>query len=207
MSKKIRRLEFDEVGDLFVELRAHNSPAEMHGQLAGQLAAGKRMDYAQWLKEAREWIDTDASFTGAHEEILQFVYMATLTALADEQLGFYPLLPDDEQPIEQRLGCLGQWCQGFMAGFALVERNLTELPEIVNDALKDLAAIAQVGMNENEDWDESADEDYFQIVEYVRLAAMNIFLEYAVDALEQPAEDSADDYLSAQSLFKTRQLH
>lgn len=207
MSKKVRRLDFDEVSDLFVELRAHSSPAEIHGQLAGQLAAGKRMDYADWFKEARDWMDTDSSFNTEQQEILQFVYMSTLTALADEQLGFYPLLPDDDSPIEDRLSCLGQWCQGFLAGFALVETNMTDLPEIVNDAMKDLAAIAQVGMEEDEQWDESVDDDYIQIVEYVRLAAMNIFLEYAVDALEQPDQDSMDEYLSAQSLFKTRQLH
>jgi uncharacterized protein len=207
MNPKIRRLDFDEVSDLFVRLGAQNTPSEMHGLLAGQLAAGKRMDYAQWLQEARHFIDTAAAFSSSEEEVLQFVYMATLTALADEQLGFYPLLPGDDDSIEQRLHCLGYWCQGFLAGFALVEKAIADLPEIVNDALNDLAAIAQVGMNESEDWDASADEDYFQIVEYVRLAAMNIFLEYAVEAQDLAVKDSADEYLSAQTLFKTRQLH
>jgi yecA family protein len=210
MTTKIRRLEFDEICDLFVSLGAHNSPSEMHGLLAGQLSAGKRMDYSEWLKEAKEFIDTDSAFSKDEEEVLQFVYMSTLTALADDELGFYPLLPDDEADIEQRLHCLGLWCQGYMAGFALVEKAIAELPEIVNDALNDLAAIAQVGINESEDWDESADEDYFQIVEYVRLAAMNIFVEYAVDEAEQVQSDmqeKGDEYLSAQSLFKKRQLH
>ena len=207
MSKSVPRLDFDEVSDLFVSMGAGNSPSEMHGLLSGQLAAGKRMDYPQWLAEARQFIDTDSDFSAQEQEVLQFVYMSTLTSLADEQLGFYPLLPSDELPLEQRLNCLGYWCQGFLAGFALVEKQMTELPEIVNDAVKDLAAIAQVGVNESEDWDDSQDEDYIQIVEYVRLAAMNIFIEYAVEAADKPVQESADDYLSAQSLFKTRQLH
>ena len=74
MSNKVRPLAFDEVCDLFVELGAHNSPAEMHGLLAGQLSAGKRIDYAEWLHEAKEFIDTDASFSKDQEEQLQFVY-------------------------------------------------------------------------------------------------------------------------------------
>ena len=210
MASKIRRLEFDEVCDLFVSLGARNSPSEMHGLLAGQLAAGRRMNYSEWFKEARDFIDTDSDFSKDEEEQLQFVYMSTLTALADEELGFYPLLPDDEDDIEQRLSCLGFWCQGFLAGFALVEKQIAELSEVVNDAMNDLAAIAQVGMNESDDWDESADADFFQIVEYVRLAAMNIFLEYVVDESEKPEkvmQDQSDEYLSAQSLFKTRKLH
>ena len=56
-----------------------------------------------------------------------------------------------------------------------------------------------------------SEEDYVQIVEYVRLAAMNIFVEYAVDEVERDlttsSENAPDEYLSAQSLFKTRKLH
>lgn len=182
----------------------------MHGLLAGQLAAGRRMNYSEWFKEARDFIDTDSQFSKDEEEQLQFVYMATLTALADDDLGFYPLLPDDEADLEDRLSCLGHWCQGFLAGFALVEKQIAELSEVVNDALNDLAAIAQVGMNESDEWDESSDADFFQIVEYVRLAAMNIFLEYVIEEAEKPEQimqDQSDEYLSAQSLFKTRKLH
>lgn len=211
MASTIRRLAFDEVCDLFVSLGAHNSPAEMHGLLAGQLAAGKRMDFAEWQQVAREFIDTDSSFSKEDAEKIQFIYMATLTALADDELGFYPLLPDDDDDIEQRLKSLSLWCQGFLAGFALVEKKVPDISELVNDALNDLAAIAQVGMNDDDDWNESAEEDYFQIVEYVRLAAMNIFLEYAMESTD-PGSDShgenqSDEYLSAQNLFKTRQLH
>lgn len=209
-TSKIRPLAFDEVCDLFVAIGAHTSPAEMHGLLAGQLAAGKRMKHAEWIHEAREFIDTDHVFSPDEEEKLQFVYMATLASLADEELGFYPLLPDDDTDLEQRLAALGFWCQGFLAGFALVEKAIAGLPETVNDALNDLAAIAQVGMNDSDDWNASADEDYIQVVEYVRLAAMNTFLEYAVADIDMHAPETAngsDEYLSAQSLFKTRQVH
>lgn len=210
MTSKIRRLAFDEVCDLFVSLGARNSPSEMHGLLSGQLAAGRRMNYGEWFKEAKDFIDTDSDFSKDEEERLQFVYMSTLTALADDELGFYPLLPDDEDDIEARLNSLGFWCQGFLAGFALVEKQIAELSEVVNEALNDLAAIAQVGLNESGEWDESSDVDFFQVVEYVRLATMNIFLEYVIEETEKPEQimqDQSDEYLSAQSLFKTRKLH
>jgi yecA family protein len=204
MNTPIRRLEFDELANLFTALGSFNSPAEMHGMLAGQLSAGRRMNLAEWLQEAQELMDVSTHLSSDDSERLQFVYMATLAALSDEQLGFYPLLPDDEQEMEQRLGSLGLWCQGYLAGFALVEKKLKDLPEMVNDALADLAAIAEVGVNESDDWNEGAEEDYAQIVEYVRLAAMNIFSDYA-SAENPPAGESG--YLSAESLFRSRQLH
>ena len=113
-----------------------------------------------------------------------------------------------DSEVEIRLTCLSQWCQGFLAGFALVEKQVADLSEMINDALNDLAAISQVGMNDDDDWNDSAEEDYFQIVEYVRLAAMNVFVEYAVDKSENESSVVASDaYLDSQSLFNARKLH
>lgn len=206
----IRRLDFDEVCDLFVAVEAHNSPAEMHGLLVGELAAGKRMDKEQWLQEARECMDSEQEFTPDQQEQLQYIYMATLAALADESLGFYPLLPNDDMPIEERLDTLGDWCQGFLAGFALVEKSMADLSDEVNDALSDLAAISQVGLNDDDELDAGADDDYAHIIEYIRLAVTNIFLEYAVPQAPRAVAAEGEEgkaYLTAQSLFTKRQLH
>jgi yecA family protein len=205
--EKTARLDFDEVCDLLVTLGSKQSASEVHGLLAGELAAGKRMDYSDWLNAAKEHLDVSQNFNKEQSEKLQYIYMATLTALADEQLGFYPLLADDDSEVEIRLSCLADWCQGFLAGFALVEKQVAELSEVVNDALNDLAAISQVGTNEDDEWNESAEEDYFQIVEYVRLAAMNIFVEYAVDAVDNSDNNAPDAYLNTQNLFTSRKLH
>ena len=206
----IRRLDFDEMCDLFVAAGAHNSPAEMHGLLVGELSAGKRLDKMQWLDEAREYMDSEQEFSAEQQEQLQYVYIFTLAALSDENLGFYPLLPDDDTSIEDRLDALSVWCQGFLAGFALVENSIRDLPEEVNDALSDLAAISQIGLNEDEELDATANEDFANIIEYIRLAVMNIFLEYADKAATKVSDAETEDgkpMLTAQSLFAKRQLH
>lgn len=208
MPNAAKQLDFDEVANLFVSLSAHITPSEVHGVLSGQLAAGKRMQQADWLNEAKDILDTDAGFSASQEEQLQFFYMATLTPLSDSELSFQALIPDDDLEMELRLQCLGLWCSGFLAGFALVEKTTSQLPELVNDALNDLAAIAQVGANDDEDLDESAEQDFFQIVEYVRLAAMNVFIEYAPKPKDGAQKKSADDeYLSSEQLFKGRKVH
>lgn len=206
-NEKTPRLDFDEVCDLLVGLGSHQSASEVHGLLAGELAAGKRMDYAQWLEVAKEHLDVSQNFSKEQSEKLQYIYMATLISLADDQLGFYPLLAGDDAEVEIRLDCLADWCQGFLAGFALVEKQVAELSEVVNDALNDLAAISQVGVSDDDEWNESTEEDYFQIVEYVRLAAMNVFVEYAVDAPDADDSNAPDAYLKTESLFTSRKLH
>ena len=80
----------------------------------------------------------------------------------------------------------------------------------MNDALSDLAAISQIGLNEDEELDATADEDFANIIEYIRLAVMNIFLEYADKAATKVSDAETEDgkpMLTAQSLFAKRQLH
>ena len=113
MTEKTRALDFDEVCDLLVSLSVQLPASEVHGLLAGELAAGKRMDLSQWEQEARQLLDIEGSLSKEQLEQMQYLYMATLSALGDEQLGFYPLLLDDEQEIELRLQALASWCQGF----------------------------------------------------------------------------------------------
>ena len=160
MSNTATALDFDEVANLIVSLSASITPSEIHGLLSGQIAAGKRMDKSAWLEEAKTLLDIETGFSADQEEQLQFIYMTTLTQIADTELGFYPLIPDEDLEFELRLQCLGLWCSGFLAGFALVEKAVAKLPELVNDALNDLAAISQIGENEDEDLDNSAESDF-----------------------------------------------
>ncbi|NRB37750.1 MAG: UPF0149 family protein [Pseudomonadales bacterium] len=219
MSNTAKALDFDEVANLMVSLSASITPSEVHGLLAGQLAAGKRMDKSSWFAEAKTLLDIETNFSPDQQEQLLFIYMATFTQIGDAELGFYPLIPDDDLEFNLRLQCLGLWCSGFLAGFALIEKKNATLPELVNDALNDLAAISQVGANEDEELDESAESDFFQIIEYIRLAAMNIFIEYAAEADAQQVKPAANTesfvegkstdnkYLGSEQLFTGRKVH
>lgn len=114
-----------------------------------------------------------------------------LAILSHEDLGFQPFLPDDDETIEQRTECLSQWCKGFLGGFAeaqvyvqkndplaaegmfgtdmsaeeKVESNQLRLdrllPENVNEALSDLAEIAQASVDAEEYAESEHDEDDF----------------------------------------------
>jgi len=214
------RLDFDEVADLLVQLSSHTSPSELHGFLCGVLAGGKRVDGEAFNGLLEEVLDVETVFSPEQSEKLRFIYMSSLNSLMDEQFGFYPLLADDDAEIEIRLTCLSQWCQLFLSGFATVEKAIKDIPEIVNDALNDMAAISQVGFDDEEfedDDPEAVEDDYAQLVEYIRLASMNIFMEYiprpaheaAANAASAKSDEKAPDdaYLSAQDLFQQRKIH
>jgi uncharacterized protein len=205
MAEKIRPLDFDEMCDWLVSIDSQTSPSELHGYLAGQLSAGRRLTDKQWLNEAQEVLDSDKGFTVADEEVLHCVYANVLAALMDDEFGFYPLLPEDSVEVEERIESIALWSQGFLAGFAMVEKAISQLSDLVNDALHDLAAISQLNSSDEQEFDDGTDDDLMNIVEYVRLAAMNIFAEYAPQVAEKVAEQPAA--MTAQSLFRNRQLH
>jgi len=205
MLKTILPLDFDDISNMLVALGAHASPSEIHGYLSGLLAAGKRLSDKQWLEEAQVLIDADNDISPANQEAFICIYANTLASLADENYGFYPLLADDIHSLETRLSCLATWCQGFMVGFALVEKTVNDLSDTVNDALHDMAAITRVDTELEQDNDNSANDDYTQLVEYVRLASMSIFAEYAKETAPAPAKEPSG--MSVQNLFRNRQLH
>jgi uncharacterized protein YgfB (UPF0149 family) len=90
------------------------------------------------------------------------------------------LLPDDEFDLDQRIASLGQWCQGFLTGFAMAGKQQVDgaktYSEELTEAISDIAAIAQVSADEGDD--EEGEQDYFAVCEYVRVAAMTIYVEF-----------------------------
>ena len=88
------------------------------------------------------------------------------------------LLPDDEVDLSQRTAALGQWCYGFLTGFGSAGKTDRVLTEESEDGLRDLAAIAQIAV---EDGDESDEADYMEVTEYVRQLAASLYLEYAAE--------------------------
>jgi uncharacterized protein len=80
------------------------------------------------------------------------------------------LLPDDDAPLARRAEALAQWCQGFLYGFGSVAGTQRNLPAQVDEVLKDLTQISRASAGDSEPTDDD-EEDYVEIVEYVRVGA------------------------------------
>jgi len=167
-------LTFDDVADLFVELGSVVSPSELHGLLVGQLSTGKRFSQSQWLSEACDILEVEQPSDAVLQKELFEFYEQTLVQLEDENMSFGLLLPDDEgTDFNEILAMVSAWCGGFLVGLALAGKK--EFDEETTEVLQDFAEISQ--LVDEDEVDEESQHALFDIVEYVRVASLSLFLE------------------------------
>ncbi len=192
-------IPFDELCDLLMPLGALNSPAELHGMLCGKLSGGQRLDTGAWARIAWDFLDLPGDPQGEAGMAIAQLYNASLRQLNDDDLGLSLLLPNDDVDLDQRTLALGQWCHGFLSGFgsAGIEGDC-KLSAEASDALRDFAAIVQVGAEEDS---EEAEGDYTELVEYVRMATLSLFMEFGAKI------SNPEDLCSGAPRLNNNQLH
>jgi len=172
-------LEFDDWADIYVQLGVEASPSELHGALIGSLVSGHQLTQVEWLTQVTSQVGTQV-LEAANEELrrqFEALYQVGERVFQQDVLSFVPMLPEDDVPLGQRLEAIGAWCQGFIEGLS---RGLAVLkPELSEDArelLADLMAIAEIDPEVEES--EEQESYYVELVEFVRVAAMNLYDEF-----------------------------
>lgn len=176
-------ITYEQLTELLQPLGTLINPAELHGLLCGKLCGGANPEETDWLLEAVEELDfTQAPDENVRDALTQ-LFRQTRSQLTMGGFALQPLLPDDMGEITQRVRCMGQWCHGFLVGFGSAgQARDKDLSKESREALEDMAAIAQVELDEEESA-RAAEADYTEVVEYVRMAALALFMEYGSDAL------------------------
>ena len=169
----------DELGVLAVRLRLGTGASELHGSLTGYLAGGGSLRG----RSALAVLELDGEAVDAAEqdlEQLQRLARQSQAGLADTELGFEPLLPDDDRPLAERAEAMVDWCRGFLGGFGLGGAAAhAPLSEEAQEILRDLGAVAASSFDFG---NESEDEDaLIEVHEFVRMAAMLLFTECSAD--------------------------
>ncbi|QBF24214.1 YecA family protein [Pseudomonas tructae] len=157
------------------------SPAELHGLLLGRSCAGAGFDAEGWLADAAGLLESEPADNVRNALIgLQEMVKGELSG---EDITIVLLLPGDDAPLTERAAALGQWCQGFLSGFGQNAGGL-ELSADAKDVLNDLVAISQIqeALEESED----GENDYMEVMEYLRVAPLLLFTELA-----KPGEPAA----------------
>lgn len=172
--------DFDELADHLLEQGLDISPSRMHGCLTGLLAAGAPPEAEAGLALLAQALDISV-YGELAGQVLQ-LYLVTAGAMEDEEFDFHPLLPDEGAEIAVRTAELANWCRGFLAGFAQV--NQSQVAEDSSEILKDFAAIAEAEVDEEADEEES-EGSFYDIVEYLRFAALNIYMDSRSRQVEQ----------------------
>ncbi len=191
MSQSQSLPSFDIFCDALLSLGAINSPSELQGMVCGKLAGGAEISLEQWQDEAIEFLDLTSTPDGRTEEMLVAVLQVTEKQLSGADFALQILLPDDDSELVIRAEALGQWCHGFLSGFGSAGiSGDRQLSGDVSDAIRDLAAIVEIGVEEDA---ENSEADFMEIVEYVRVAVMTVHADCAkpdASQADQPDKDS-----------------
>ncbi len=185
-------LSFDVIDDALRRAGAVTEPAEAHGSLCGLACVLGADAQSSWLADtltAAEEPDLPAEEIGEGSAgiqeaaaLLGGLAAASTKALEAGDMSFQPLLPADDEPLEERTAALAAWCQGFNYGLALAVRfgdaDEAVRHEAIAEIVRDFAEMSQLGYQEDEG-DRDAEADWAELVEYVRVSVQLVFEEMA----------------------------
>jgi len=170
--------DFDEFADHLLDQGLLASPSQLHGCLCGLLGAGAPAQPEYGLDAMAQALDLEVH--GELASRIMQLYTVTEAALQDEEFTFLPLLPDEEEEITLRTAALANWCDGFLAGFAYAtaaaDSNVSALSQETGEILRDIGAMAQAEPAADES-EEEAEDSYIELVEYLRVAVVNVFMD------------------------------
>jgi uncharacterized protein len=167
-------IRFKDFEDVLATAGSLADAAEAHGSLCGALCSMSPYKMQDWLNE----ILPDGS--GLSEEssaMLERVFTATATSFGEQGMEFEPLLPDDESPLSGRANALALWCTGFLYGLGTGRSSdLEGLNGDVGEIVRDFTEISRA-TGDDADSDESNEQAYAELVEFIRVAAQVVFEE------------------------------
>lgn len=154
------------------------SAAEVHGLIAGMLSAGMSQDAGLMLPVLHDFLnDGQAVNTELKAAIAQLID-ETARQIADEELSFALLLPNDDESLPERLEALVEWAQSFLVGFAIQQHNLSVFSEDVREAIEQLTEVTRLDVYTQDDSSEADNEEsYFLVLEHVRVLVMTCYNE------------------------------
>ena len=165
------------------DIDAGVSAAELHGLLCGQLISGEPPQLLPWLTQSLDWQQPQALPLKA-EQVLTQMFVVARKQMRAQDYSLQLLLPDDERPMAARLQALAQWCEGLLAGIGLSGIQVDPVKHRdCYEVLGDIANIIQVEIEE----DAAADEqDYAEVVEYVRMGVLLLHNQFSARPSSEP---------------------
>lgn len=176
-------IDFEYLNHCLMNLGATASASEVHGFVSGCMCTPGidpklvREFRTRWLVELIQYVDLEhLTLDDETNTMIDHLLSSTHFCLQDDDYGFMPLLPDEQVSIARRTEELGAWCHGFLHGIARsgVEGE-DSLGTEANDALRDLAQISQVVVDDN--LSEEDERHWVDVVEYVKVLVLTLYAE------------------------------
>ncbi len=190
-----QEIDIERVQKNLTTLGSEVSPFEAHGTLCGLLSGRTDMEPQEWLAlttSGSDAIEQGDLLAAEAAEWLSELFFHTVSALSDNNLHFYPLLPDDESEAVQ-LEAIAQWAQGFLMGLSLAGiENFSDYPEEVGEFVEAMTSISTA-----DDYDLAGDdtdaEAIIELVEFIRIGVLLVNEE--MNPLRVPVDIQSDQTL------------
>jgi yecA family protein len=167
-------IDHDALDDALKRCGASWDAAQTHGLLTGRLAVSGVGAGPEWLMQVLEGTEENNPFRQECQEILDTLYQTTFWQLSERLSEFMPLLPDDDSDAGDRTDAMARWSEGFLHGLVSAKHG-DELrdrlaAEPLADIIRDVLQITRAQFDDSAD-DETNEAAYFELVEYLRVAA------------------------------------
>ncbi len=194
---------YDDLVSLLASYGDAFSASECHGMLCAMASCQLELDGETWARRMLSG-EVDAVLEGsdldgggvdaADKEALKALFDDSVKQLADPDLSFQLLLPDDDAPLDGRTEALASWCEGYLYGLALGGiKEFNMFSEPVQEFAQDLTEIAQLSHEDGDDA-EAGETAFFDISEYVRMGVLMIRDELLqLDEKSAPSAGASDD--------------
>ena len=167
-------IQFKDFEDVLAGAGSLADAAEAHGSLCGALCAMAPYKMQDWVNEI---LPDGSTLSDESSAMIEKVFTATSTSFGEQGMEFEPLLPDDEQPLNGRANALALWCTGFLYGLGTGHiSDLEALNGDVGEIVRDFTEISRA-TGDDADADESNEQAYAELVEFIRVAAQVVFEE------------------------------
>lgn len=168
-------ITYQDMETLLRRANCQYSAAEIQGMACGLLAIDMNADAEKWLEHIFPERDPQNALQQDISNQLKHYLHQLRIQLQDSNLGFELLLPDDNEMLEDRVDAMQEWTQGFLLGIALAGlKDFQNLPEDSKELLDDFIEISKVEAFTMDDNSETSEDDYLQIVEYLRMGVLLI---------------------------------
>jgi uncharacterized protein len=147
--------------------------AETHGILCGLLCSSQPFSLEILFKHVLGETAVEDGLASECQQQLLLVKNYTVEQLNSFNCEFTPLLPSDDIALSERTQALGGWCEGFLFGLGLVNVEIELLPDNAREFIQDIISISKIAPADDTD----EEEDYMQLVEYIRIGIITLYEE------------------------------
>ncbi len=159
-----------EWADAFAHHDHWASAAELHGLITGILSVSQAPTSSEW-QTIFAVLKMDP-FTPKALQLLVDEADDIAALLAEDDMDFNALLPDDEHPLSERMQALADWASGLLLGFGLAG-GIMRADE--DDLLNSVQQISQVDAY-NVTEDDENEQQYTELLEFMRLVPVSLAL-------------------------------